>query len=64
VIKYTIVYVIGPAIVTNIALLNLPSFALNTLAEIHTGMETMTQRTKNEITVITIGKYNDSFVRA
>lgn len=63
-IKYTIIYVKGPASVTNIALLNFPCFALNTLAEIHTGMETIAQRIMNDTTVIITYKRNDPFVNA
>ena len=37
-------------------------FALRILADIHTGIETITQRIKNEAIIITRKKSKDSFV--
>ena len=58
----TIPYTIGPTAVTNIALVNFVCFALSILADIHTGIETITQRIKNEAIIITRKKSKDSFV--
>jgi len=58
----TIPYTMGPTAVTNIALVNFVCFALSILADIHTGIETITQRIKNEAIIITRKKSKDSFV--
>ena len=60
--KNTIPYIIGPKAVTNIALVNFACFALRILADIHTGIETIAQKMKNEAIAITIKKSKDSFV--
>ena len=58
----TIPYTMGPTAVTNIALVNFVCFALSILADIHTGIETITQIIKNEAIVIAIKKSKDSLL--
>jgi hypothetical protein len=43
---------------------NFACFALRILADIHTGIETITQRMKNEAIGITIKKSKEAFVSA
>ena len=52
----------GPTAVTNIALVNFVCFVLSILADIHTGIETITQRIKKEAIVTTMKKSKDSFL--
>ena len=59
--KNTIPYIIGPKAVTNIALVNFACLAFMILADIHTGIETIAQRMKNEA-ITSMKKSKDSFV--
>src|SRR5919199_928995 len=58
--KYAIPYIIGPKAVTNIALVNFACLAFMILADIHTGIETIVQRMKNEA-ITSMKKSKDSF---
>jgi hypothetical protein len=52
--KNTVLYIIGPKAVTNIA--------RRILADIHIGIETIAHRIKKEAIVMTINKIEDSFI--
>jgi hypothetical protein len=60
--KNTIPYIIGPKTVTNIALVNFACFAFMTLADIHTGIETIAHKIRKEAIAVTINKIEDSFI--
>ena len=59
--KNTVPYIIGPKPVTNIALVNFACLAFMILDDIHTGIETIVQRMKNEA-ITSMKKSKDSFV--
>ena len=60
--KYAIPYIIGPKAVTSIALVNFACFAFMTLADTHTGIETVAHKIRKEAIAVTINKIEDSFI--